>query len=113
MPCFTASPERGRTCPSKPRSIATARPVGTSARAPGASVMGASSAAARSRPAAPSVMYLGRIASGRRRVMRSFTNGASRTEIVHVLRRLPKGFLARESDLPLAVDRDDLDQELV
>ena len=42
MPCFSARPERGRTCASKPGGSAIARPVGTSARAPGVSVSGAS-----------------------------------------------------------------------
>ncbi len=35
MPCFAARPERGCTKPAYPSGIATARPVGTSARSPG------------------------------------------------------------------------------
>ena len=35
IPCFSASPERGRTWPSKPGGSAIARPVGTSARCAG------------------------------------------------------------------------------
>ncbi len=38
MPWRTASPERGRTCPSWPGGISRASPVGTSRRSPGASV---------------------------------------------------------------------------
>ena len=37
-PCLTARPERGRTCASVPGGSAMAMPVGTNARAPGASV---------------------------------------------------------------------------
>ncbi len=35
MPCLSASPERGLTCPSKPSGISMTSPVGTSARRPG------------------------------------------------------------------------------
>src|SRR5262249_57925507 len=59
MLCFTASPDRGRTWPSNPFGIATARPVGTSTIAPGSIRTSASTAAWRSMPAAPSVMYVG------------------------------------------------------
>ena len=56
-PFFAASPERGRTCASKPCGSAMASPVGTIARSPGAStsVSPSASAAVRSMPAAPSV----------------------------------------------------------
>ena len=43
MPKRAASPERGRICASVPLGNAIARPVGTTARAPGAIVTGASS----------------------------------------------------------------------
>src|SRR4030042_83177 len=43
MPCFAAKPLRGRTCPSKPVGMATRMPVGTTAKAPGASARGSGS----------------------------------------------------------------------
>ena len=55
MPCFSANPERGRTCASKPGGTAMLRPVGTSLRSPGFSVTGSATAASRSNPAASCV----------------------------------------------------------
>src|SRR6058998_1355026 len=59
MPCFSASPERGRTCASNPAGSAMARPVGMSCRAPGASVTSLPTAATRSSPADCAVAYAG------------------------------------------------------
>src|SRR5437588_7375484 len=57
-PCFTASPERGRTWASYPVGIASASPVRTSRRSSGRSVK-SGSALATSYPAAPAVCRLG------------------------------------------------------
>src|SRR5215831_12628796 len=120
MPCLRARPERGRTCPSKPCGISNASPVGTAARAPGASVIGASAAEARSSPAAPADMYLGASAPGRN--LRKRTRGAEDAmplrgrgaEVVDDVGVLPQRLLAREADLAGgAIDADHLHQHLV
>src|SRR5687767_781672 len=59
MPCLLANPLRGRTCASYPCGTAIANPQGISRISPGASRTGASTAAARSKPAACSVMRAG------------------------------------------------------
>src|SRR5438094_9307081 len=79
MPCFAASPDRGRTCISKPSGTSIANPVGTSAMAPGASAGGSATAARTAIPAAPGVSYAG---SGSpspcaRRRMRTGSSGAN------------------------------------
>ena len=56
-PFCIASPERGSTIPAWPSEMATARPVGTSRRSPGARV--AASEARRSSPASPGLAEAG------------------------------------------------------
>lgn len=60
IPSLKASPLRGRTWASKPSGKPIWRPVGTSFRSPGCIGRGSLTAAKRSRPLDPSVMYLGR-----------------------------------------------------
>src|SRR5262249_9710797 len=121
-PCLRASPDRGRTCPSKPSGISKASPVGTATRAPGASVIASSAALARSSPAAPADMYRGATAPGRtfwKRTRGAFgavirSGGRGGAEVVDDVGRLAERLLAREADLAgRAVDRDDLDEHLV
>src|SRR5215213_4356435 len=59
-PWRAASPDRGRTWPSKPSGTAIAKPHGMRARAPGANVIGSATAAARSIAAARWLLYSGR-----------------------------------------------------
>src|SRR5690606_28361097 len=128
-----ASPLRGRTCPSKPAGIASLSPVGTSARAPGASVMTSPSASAarRSMPAAPAVRYAGRssapcvaasvrstrttttapsarVARSSRSTLEPSGPGGRRRRALLLERRAP-----RQLDLALAIDAEHLDHDLV
>src|SRR4051812_7544011 len=73
MPCLLARPERGRTCASKPSGSSSAKPHGTTAMPPGASTIGLSIAAGRSRPAAPGVAYCGSSTREERRCTRTLT----------------------------------------
>src|SRR6478609_1523299 len=77
MPWRAARPERGCTSPTVPGGRATAMPVGTRARSPGASVTSAT--LVRSAPASPSVLYTGTPASGWSRRMATGTRAAAVT----------------------------------
>ena len=65
MPCRSASPERGRTWASKPGRHSRIRPVGMSARAPGASRTGRRSATAARDPCRRRLALVGRANRGR------------------------------------------------
>src|SRR5690606_38480465 len=114
-PARRASPERGRTCPSWPAGMASASPVGTAARSPGARRSGSSMAADRSMPAACSVIGRGRTASALSRLTRRTGRSAftSPDQPLDVVRAHVERLLAGQADLAVAIDVDDLDDHLV